>query len=108
MVATWLKVLDPWARMLPSVEKAPKTVRFTTKGLYTFLALIVYLTASQVPLYGLHSSIRKDPLFWLRSIFAGQRGSLMELGIGPTITSSFFSSRYLSHPRYCPLTRTTK
>ncbi|EFO62905.1 Sec61-alpha [Giardia lamblia P15] len=90
MVATWLKVLDPWARMLPSVEKAPKTVRFTTKGLYTFLALIVYLTASQVPLYGLHSSIRKDPLFWLRSIFAGQRGSLMELGIGPTITSSFF------------------
>lgn len=61
MVATWLKVLDPWARMLPSVEKAPKSVRFTTKGLYTFLALIVYLTASQVPLYGLHASIRKDP-----------------------------------------------
>ncbi|TNJ30662.1 Sec61 alpha family protein [Giardia muris] len=90
MVAAWLRVLDPWARLLPRTDKAPKTLQFGQKCLYTFLALVIYLIASQIPLYGIHSSIRKDPLHWLRAVFASQRGSLMELGIGPSITASFF------------------
>ncbi|OMH79463.1 Protein transport protein SEC61 subunit alpha [Zancudomyces culisetae] len=42
---------------------------------------------SQVPLYGIMSSDSSDPLYWMRVILASNRGTLMELGITPIITS---------------------
>ena len=33
--------------------------------------------------------ISKDPSYWLREIFLSQRGTIMELGLGPTMTSEF-------------------
>jgi protein transport protein SEC61 subunit alpha len=42
---------------------------------------------SQMPLYGIVSSDSSDPLFWLRMMMASNRGTLMELGITPIITS---------------------
>lgn len=33
--------------------------------------------------------IDKDPAYWLRQIFLSQRGTLMELGLGPIMTSQF-------------------
>jgi protein transport protein SEC61 subunit alpha len=42
---------------------------------------------SQVPLYGIMSSDSSDPLYWMRVILASNRGTLMELGITPIVTS---------------------
>jgi len=42
---------------------------------------------SQMPLYGIVSSDSSDPLYWLRMMLASNRGTLMELGITPIITS---------------------
>jgi hypothetical protein len=42
---------------------------------------------SQMPLYGIVSSDSSDPLYWLRMMMASNRGTLMELGITPIITS---------------------
>ena len=40
-----------------------------------------------MPLYGIVSSDTSDPLYWLRMMMASNRGTLMELGITPIISS---------------------
>ena len=42
---------------------------------------------AQIPLYGIMSSDSADPFYWMRVIMASNRGTLMELGISPIITS---------------------
>ncbi|GLJ14993.1 hypothetical protein SUGI_0244780 [Cryptomeria japonica] len=46
-------------------------------GCYTF----------QLPLYGIHSATGADPFYWMRVILASNRGTVMELGITPIVTS---------------------
>ena len=41
----------------------------------------------QIPLYGVAASKTSDPFYWMRVILASNRGTLMELGISPIITS---------------------
>src|SRR3978361_2034494 len=41
----------------------------------------------QIPLFGIMSSDSADPFYWMRVILASNRGSLMELGISPIVTS---------------------
>lgn len=36
------------------------------------------------------SSDSSDPLYWMRAILASNRGTLMELGITPVVTSGMF------------------
>ena len=45
------------------------------------------MVMSQVPRYGIVSSDSSDPLYWMRAILASNRGTLMELGITPIVTS---------------------
>jgi protein transport protein SEC61 subunit alpha len=51
------------------------------------LTLLIFLVMSQMPLYGIVSSDSSDPLYWIRVMMASNRGTLMELGITPIITS---------------------
>jgi len=55
--------------------------------MWTAITLLVYLVTSQIPLYGVVKSPEADPLYWMRAILASNKGSLMELGISPIITS---------------------
>ena len=55
--------------------------------MWTAIVLGIYLVSSQIPLYGIMSSDSSDPLFWMRVILASNRGTLMELGISPIVTS---------------------
>ena len=55
--------------------------------LWTGVTLLIFLVCSQIPLYGIMSSDSSDPLYWMRVILASNRGTLMELGISPIITS---------------------
>jgi len=49
--------------------------------------LFVFLVCCQVPLYGIAANKSSDPFYWMRVILASNRGTLMELGISPIITS---------------------
>lgn len=40
-----------------------------------------------ISLYGIVSSDSSDPLYWVRAILASKRGTLMELGITPIVTT---------------------
>lgn len=47
----------------------------------------VYILVTQIPLFGIMSSDSADPFYWIRVILASNRGTLMELGISPIVTS---------------------
>ena len=51
------------------------------------MALFIFLVCSQVPLYGIMSSESSDPFYWMRVMMASNRGTLMELGITPIMSS---------------------
>jgi protein transport protein SEC61 subunit alpha len=55
--------------------------------MWTAITLFIFLVCSQIPLYGIMSSESSDPMYWMRVILASNRGTLMELGITPIITS---------------------
>lgn len=74
------------ATVLPEVPKPIKKPSFNEKLMWTGIVLVVYLTMAQIPLYGIASG-GQDPLAFSRVIFASQRGTLMELGIGPIVTA---------------------
>lgn len=62
-------------------------VPFKERLLWTIMALFIFLICCQIPLYGIVSSHASDPFYWMRVILASNRGTLMELGISPIVTS---------------------
>ena len=87
MAGRFLKAFEPISRFIPEVKSPARRVRFTEKILWTAVALILYLVMSEVPLYGIGAGRGQDSLFYYRVIFASNKGSLMELGIGPIVTA---------------------
>ncbi|KAF7310035.1 Protein transport protein Sec61 alpha [Mycena indigotica] len=83
----FLNLVRPFLPILPEVASPDRTVPFQQKILWTSVTLLIFLVCSQVPLYGIMSSDSSDPLYWMRVILASNRGTLMELGITPIITS---------------------
>ncbi|KAI9197314.1 SecY subunit domain-containing protein [Polychytrium aggregatum] len=82
-----LHVLRPFISMMPEVASPDRKVQFKEKVMWTALTLFIFLVCSQIPLYGIMSSESSDPMYWIRTILASNRGTLMELGITPIITS---------------------
>jgi len=73
---------------IPEVEQPLKKQMFKEKLMWTGTVLFIYLVCCQIPLYGTVKQEGADPLYWLRVILASNKGTLMELGISPIITSS--------------------
>lgn len=73
--------------ILPEVTASTKTVPIKEKILWTAITLFIYLVCCQIPLYGISNSKSSDPLYWMRVILASNKGTLMELGISPIVTS---------------------
>ncbi len=60
---------------------------FRERALWTIIALFIFLVCCQIPLYGIKNTSGADPFYWMRVILASNRGTLMELGISPIVTS---------------------
>ena len=86
MAGRFLSLFRPLARVLPEIKVPERKVGFNEKIFWTALVLIVYLVMTEVPLYGLTSAV-EEQFAPLRVIFASNRGTLMELGIGPIVTA---------------------
>ncbi|KAI7865573.1 SecY subunit domain-containing protein [Spinellus fusiger] len=82
-----LHLVRPFMSVLPEIASPTRQVPFDQKIMWTAATLFVFLVMSQVPLYGILSSDSSDPLYWMRVILASNRGTLMELGIVPIVTS---------------------
>jgi protein transport protein SEC61 subunit alpha len=83
----FIELFKPLARFFPDIKSPDRKVAFNEKIFWTAIALIIYFVMSQVPLYGVALGGLSDPLGSLRVIFASNRGTLMELGIGPIVTA---------------------
>jgi preprotein translocase SecY subunit len=83
----FIELFKPLARFFPDIKSPDRKVAFNEKIFWTAIALIIYFVMSQVPLYGVALGGVTDPLGSLRVIFASNRGTLMELGIGPIVTA---------------------
>jgi len=82
-----LELVRPAAAIVPRIAKPVKKVPLTDKIMWTLAALVAFLVAGQVPLYGMRTSSTEDPLGLLRSMMASNRGTLMELGVSPIINA---------------------
>merc|ERR1719282_1501367 len=83
----FLSLVKPVMCLLPEVAQPDRCIPFKEKALWTCISLFVFLVCSQIPLYGVMSSKSGDPFYWMRVILASNRGTLMELGISPIVTS---------------------
>ena len=86
MAGRFLSLFRPLARVLPEIKVPERKVGFNEKIFWTALVLIVYLVMTEIPLYGITSDVQEQ-FGALRVIFASNRGTLMELGIGPIVTA---------------------
>ncbi len=86
MPGRFLSLFKPIGRVLPEIKKPERKVSFNEKIFWTALVLIIFLVMTEIPLYGVAKSA-SDQFGQLRVIFASNRGTLMELGIGPIVTA---------------------
>jgi preprotein translocase SecY subunit len=86
MAGRFLSLFRPFARVLPEIKVPERKVGFNEKIFWTAIVLIVYLVMSEIQLYGISGTVQ-DQFSQLRVIFASNRGTLMELGIGPIVTA---------------------
>jgi len=82
-----LEYMQPFCSFLPEVSKPERKIQFREKVLWTAITLFIFLVCCQIPLFGIMSSESADPFYWMRVIMASNRGTLMELGITPIVTS---------------------
>ena len=86
MAGRFLKAFKTISRFMPEIKTPERKIGFNEKIFWTLLALALYLVMAEVPLYGISATAGWD-LTALRVIFASNRGTLMELGIGPIVTA---------------------
>jgi preprotein translocase SecY subunit len=86
MAGRFLSLFKPIGRVLPEIKKPERKVSFNEKIFWTALVLVIFLVMTEIPLYGVEKSA-SDQFGQLRVIFASNRGTLMELGIGPIVTA---------------------
>lgn len=85
----WRSIVRPFMSVLPEIEQPNKRVAFKEKVMWTVVTLFIFLVCCQIPLYGVKNTKSSDPLYFMRAVLAASnRGTLMELGITPIITSS--------------------
>jgi len=82
-----LHIVKPFMAILPEVTSPERKIPFKEKVLWTAITLFIYLVCCQIPLYGITATESSDPFYWMRVILASNRGTLMELGISPIVTS---------------------
>lgn len=82
-----LSLMRPAMVILPEIQQPEKKISFRERGIWTAITLFIYLICCQIPIYGIYKTSDSDPFYWMRAILASNRGTLMELGISPVVTS---------------------
>ncbi|CCH60069.1 hypothetical protein TBLA_0C02600 [Henningerozyma blattae CBS 6284] len=84
-----IDLAKPLQSILPEIELPYENIPFDDKLIYTFVSALVYILC-QFPLASIskeHIDV-KDPIFFLRNVFASETKTLMEFGLFPLISSS--------------------
>jgi len=84
MAGRFLSLFGPLSRFMPEVSSPTRKVSFNEKLFWTAMALIIYLVMSEISLFNVEGGGLAFES--IRIIFASNRGTLTELGIGPIVT----------------------
>ena len=84
----FIYLLKPILPFIPQISAPKRIIKKQEKLIWTAMVLFIFLICSQIPLYGKYQSEGSDPFHYMRVIFASNKGTLMELGISPIISSS--------------------
>ena len=84
---SWKDTAEPVLTRMPSVRRPQGHVPFKRKLGWTVGILVLYFFLTNVFLFGLGSG-GGDVFGRFRSIIAGSRGTVLQLGIGPIVTAS--------------------
>lgn len=84
-----LDAVKPFEGLLPEIEAPFDKVVLDDKIMYTIGAAALYLITS-MPLYGVNATKIVDPFYWTRYALASDKGTLLELGLAPVLTSALF------------------
>mmetsp|Transcript_67209 Transcript_67209/g.111296 ORF Transcript_67209/g.111296 Transcript_67209/m.111296 type:complete len:476 (-) Transcript_67209:16-1443(-) len=85
----FLNLIKPVIFLVPEVVTPEHRVPFREKICWTAISLFVFLVCCQIPVYGIITPKTADPFYFMRVILASNRGTLMELGISPIVTSGW-------------------
>ena len=80
------EIVEKASEKIPQIPKPKRKLSLQERFMWCGIALLIYLAMGQVPLYGAPVN-PLDPFAAFRVIFASQRGTLLELGIGPIVTA---------------------
>lgn len=80
-------MVQPALSFLPEVQMPDRKIPFRERVLWTVVVLFIFLVCCQIPIYGVQTTRSSDPFYWMRVLLASNRGTLMELGISPIVTS---------------------
>lgn len=83
----FLNLMKPAMHIIPEVAVPHRKISFKGRLIWTLMTLFIFLICCQIPLYGIVTSYSADPFYWMRVILASNRGTVMELGISPVVTS---------------------
>uniref|UniRef100_A0A3B3YXL6 Protein transport protein SEC61 subunit alpha n=1 Tax=Poecilia mexicana TaxID=48701 RepID=A0A3B3YXL6_9TELE len=87
MGSKFLEVIKPFCALIPEIQIPERKIQFREKVLWTAITLVFFLEFSQIPLYGIKRSDSVDPFYRMRVILGSNRGTLMDLGFSPIVTS---------------------
>jgi protein transport protein SEC61 subunit alpha len=93
--AKLLSRVKPLLELLPEVSPPERREAFQERATTSIIAVLIFLVLSQLPLYGIQSATA-DPFYHQRSMIASSRGTLMELGVGPILTSGILMQIFSS------------
>ncbi len=85
--ANTIQLARPFTSILPEVRSPIKNLSINEKVVWTIMAILIYTIASQVPMFGIINTDSDDKTGWLKIMMAGNRGTLMDLGISPIISA---------------------
>ena len=82
-----IDIMAKIADYIPTVEKPKAKPGLYERLLWTAIALIIYVIMANTPLFGIEYQGQGQQILIVQIIFASNRGTLMELGIGPIVTA---------------------
>jgi len=85
--STFLQLVKPFLAVIPEVPKPGKKLEFEQRMMWTVVTLAIFLVCCQIPVFGIRPSKSSDPFYWMRVVLASNKGTLMEFGISPIVTS---------------------
>ncbi|MGC8566115.1 MAG: preprotein translocase subunit SecY [Caldisphaera sp.] len=82
-----LDILAKWSTYLPTMRKPKQKLTLYRRLAWTGIILVIYLVMANIPLYGVPTQALTSTISLQNIIFASSAGTLMQLGIGPIVTS---------------------